>query len=613
MRHIRWQIILIIAGIALLGTLLISMAILNPVDTIIVPAQGGTYVEGVVGQVQAINPLLCPLNPADQDLCSLVFSGLLRLDIHGVPVPDLAAQPLQTSVDGRVYTATLRAGIRWQDGAPLTIDDVLFTYNLARLPEMGGSPDLSTLWSTVEFTRVNPFQVRFTLTEPYPPFADYLTLGILPAHILRDKPPQSMAWDEFNLAPIGSGPFTVEDVIIEQGQVDHVLLAANPNYYGKQPYISKIEFRYYADTREAFEAYRTGQVQGIAQVPVSDIPQLRRFPHLNVYSAPRAGYTLIFLNFANPDTEFFQDKAVRQALLYGLDRQALIDTAIDGHGFVADSPILPGTWAYDPNVPHPKQDWVRARALLDDAGWIQPGNPPPTKTPTPTPTSTSTPTATVKATPTRTPTVTKTPTATATLPPTITPTPVPAVPPQPWGRVKEGKVLRFTLLVNADPVREALAQEIAKQWQAIGVQVIVRPVASGLIADFLKPRSFEAVLVDLSLVGDPDPYPFWHEAQIEGQNYSSFRNRQISELVEQGRRTIDLNTRAELYRQFQQLFASEIPAILLYSPIYTYAVDERVNNVQIGPINYPADRFATISDWYIAVRRVIKGSGQAAP
>ncbi len=613
MKRIHWQVLLIICGIALLGTLLVSMAVLNPLAYTFVPAQGGTYVEGVVGQVQAINPLLCPLNPTDRDLCSLVFSGLLRFDIHGVPIPDLAAQAPQISADGRVYTVTLRSNVRWQDGWPLTADDALFTYNLVRSPHFPGPPDLANLWNTVTITRLNTYQLQFALREPFPPFADYLTLGLLPAHLLHNVLPGDDAWDEFNLSPVGTGPFTVEDVSLEHGIVERVLLAANPYYHGKQPYLAKIEFRYYADTRSALEAYRAGQIQGIAQVPISDIPELKRYPHLKLFSAPQAGYTLILFNFANPDTEFFQDKAVRQALLYALNRQVLVNEVLGGYGLVADSPILPGTWAYNPDVIHYQQDRRLADTLLDEAGWIQPHDPPPTRTPTPTPSPTATPTGTIKATATPKVTATKTPTATATLPPTITPTPTPAMPVPEWGRVQNGQVLSFTLLVSADPVREALAQAIVRQWRAVGVQASVKPVATGLVANWIQPRHFEAVLVDLSLVGDPDPYPFWHETQAEnGQNYSGFRHRRISELLEQARRTTDLNTRAELYRQFQQLFAEQVPAILLYYPIYTYAVDERVQGVQIGPINYPSDRFATITDWYIVVRRVLK-DGRSSP
>jgi peptide/nickel transport system substrate-binding protein len=168
--------------------------------------------------------------------------------------------------------------------------------------------------------------------------------------------------------------------------------------------------------------------------------------------------------------------------------------------------------------------------------------------------------------------------------------------------------LSFTLLTSNDTVHSAMAQAIAEQWMAIGVTVTVRSVPL-LVTNYLAPRSFEAVLIDLSLAGDPDPYPFWHETQAAGgQNYGSYKNRDMSEILEQARRTNDRNARQQLYKRFQQMFVDEMPAILLHQPVYTFAVDERVGGVQIGPLEYTSDRFRTVADWYIVTRRVMVSS-----
>src|SRR5512139_1890907 len=163
-RHIRWQVVIIACGVALLATLLIYVALSFSTSTF--PAQGGTYIEGMVGQPQAINPLLCSVNGVDRDLCSLVFNGLLRLDAHGLPQPDLAARLPEISPDGLIYTVTLRSDVRWHDGQPFTADDVLFTINLIKDPNFPGSEDLSQLWRTVEISRVNAYNLSFTLQEP---------------------------------------------------------------------------------------------------------------------------------------------------------------------------------------------------------------------------------------------------------------------------------------------------------------------------------------------------------------------------------------------------------------------------------------------------------------
>jgi peptide/nickel transport system substrate-binding protein len=564
------QVVVIASGVALLATLLIYVAL--TFSTSVVPARGGTYVEGMVGQPHAINPLLCQFNDIDRDLCSLVFNGLMRLDPHGLPQPDLAARPVETSPDGLIYTVTLRSDVRWHDGQPFTADDVLFTINLVKDPDFPGPQDLAELWRTVEITRINAYNLSFKLQEPFAPFPDYLTLGIVPAHVLRSIPPGDVVSADFNLHPVGTGPFKVEDVAIERGQVDHVVLASNPYFFGSQPFLDKIEFKFFADDAAVFNAYRAGQIQGIARVPYGELPRLRQFPHLNVFSAPVAGYTLIFFNHASPDMPFFQDIKVRQALLYALDRQKIVDQVLGGNGIVMRGPLLPGTWAFDPDMPVVEPDPNKARALLDEDGWII-GRP--AKDPRPAGSAGA---------------------ATGVDVPVLLPVGV---------RNKDGRALSFTLLTNNDPVHLAMAKSVAEQWSAIGVTVTVKAVPM-LVTNYLEPRSFEAVLVDLSLAGDPDPYPFWHETQVSsGQNYSGYKDRDMSEMLEQARRTNDRNVRRQFYQRFQEAFMAEVPAIPLSQPIFTFAVDERVHGVQIGPLEYSSDRFRNVTDWYVVMRRVI--------
>jgi peptide/nickel transport system substrate-binding protein len=172
--------------------------------------------------------------------------------------------------------------------------------------------------------------------------------------------------------------------------------------------------------------------------------------------------------------------------------------------------------------------------------------------------------------------------------------------------------LAFTLLTDDDPLHIELAREIVRQWEAIGVQATLRTVGSGLVRDYLIPREFEALLIDLELHGDPDPYPLWHSTQAkgEGQNYAGFVSYEVDKLLEEARCTTDSGRRAELYRRFQGIFADEVPSLLLYYPIYTYAVDEKVKGVQLGPMGDPSDRFRNVTEWYIVTRRVIIGRAE---
>ncbi|RME86943.1 MAG: hypothetical protein D6770_10700, partial [Anaerolineae bacterium] len=179
-------------------------------------------------------------------------------------------------------------------------------------------------------------------------------------------------------------------------------------------------------------------------------------------------------------------------------------------------------------------------------------------------------------------------------------------------RVKEGQRLSFTLLHPQDELHTALAEAAQRDWARIGVEVTLQAVPyDQLLYDHLTPRQYQAALVDLDLTRtpDPDPYPFWHQAEATGgQNYSQWDNRTASEYLEQARVTTDLGLRARLYRNFQVLFNKELPALLLYYPVYSYGVDLQVRGVQVPPLFDVTDRLANITEWYLITRRSLSAT-----
>jgi len=528
-----------------LGALMASLALRAGVET--VPARGGHYVEAIVGPIVTLNPLQIPPGEPEADITRLIFNGLVRLDARGLPEGDLA-QRWEVSEDGLRYTFYLRPNVRWHDGAPLTVEDVLFTVGLLRSPELAGSPERARLWQSVEVVPVNSLTVQFRLPEPLAPFPDLLTFGILPAHLLREVPPDQILTHPFNLNPIGTGPYRVASVHVEEGRIQRVVLSANPAYFRGPPLLEQVEFRVFPDSHTALLAYRAGEVQGIARLSPLDPDQIRAMPSLNLFSALLSSYSAILLNHTSP---LFREREVREALWMALDRQRLIDQFLAGQGVIADSPIPPGHWAYHPQLPPVPYDPARARALLEARGWTIPEG------------------GTV--------------------------------------RQKGEQILRFRLAASADGFHDRMAQEIARQWRAIGVAVDVDPIPGDLVGQVLAPHRFDAALVELMVPGDPDPYPFWHETQVDaGQNYGGFRDRDISEVIEEARRTLDIARRRELYWRFQELFQEKVPAILLFYPVYTFAVDERISGIQVGGLLHaPADRFEGITEWYALVRRRI--------
>ena len=547
-KYVRWQAAVAVLGILLLGGLLSYTAYTFP--TKIIPARGGTYSEGVAGNPQYLNPLLSHYNDIDRDLVALLFNGLTTLDERGVVVPDLADR-WEVSADNLSYTFFLRHNVRWSDGAPFSADDVIFTVSVMQSDDYQWAPWLSALWKSVKIAKIDDYTVSFTLSQPFAPFLDYTTIGLLPSHLWARYPVAELTSAQLNTRPVGTGPWQLTQI-----DADHVRLEPNPFSGGPLPFLSGIEFRFYSDTRRVVSAFTRGEINAIAHLYPDDIKSALTEPRLNLFSSTLPGYALIYLNLNSSNVPFFQDKAVRQALLQGLNRQQLIDEALQGQGLIAHSPIQPGNWAYDAGVRQYGFDPEAARKLLTDAGWVDSD--------------------------------------------------------ADGLRDKDGKPLRFIFLTSDAPDQVALGRLITQQWNGIGVGVQTQTTSfAGLAADYLGTHNFDAALVTWELSGDPDPYPLWHSTEIEGgQNYARWNNRQADEVMEAARRTNDQTQRIELYQQFQAVFTDDVPALLLYHPVYTFGVEDKVRSVTIGKLNRAADRFRTVSEWYIVTQRV--SAGQAA-
>lgn len=541
-RYIRWQAILAAAGIAL--TLAFLGFLSQSRTTITIPDVGGVYTEAIAGKPQFVNPLLAHYNQVDQDLSALIFNGLTRINGAGELEPDLA-QSWQISDDGLIYVFKLRDNTRWQDGAPFTADDVIFTIGLMQDPEFPGVPYLGQLWRSVTVEKLDDLTIRFTLPEYFPAFAEFTTIGILPQHQFNNTPARDLLDHPFNWRPIGTGPFKLDEI-----NAEYARLSANPFYSGPKARLAKVEFRFYPSYQEALAAYQANQVKGLSTIPPQAIPETQALESLKLYMARLSGYDIIYLNLQAPETlPFFQDTGVRQALLYALNRQAIIDTALNGQGLAANGPILPWSWAYNPQQPAINFDVAMANALLDESGWVDSNND--------------------------------------------------------GMRDKEGVALAFTLLTGEEPAKIAVAEAVKIQWQQVGVVATIEVVGAAL-GERLIQRNFEAALAEVLLTGDPDPYPFWHQTQITGgQNFAGWDNTEASMLLEAARTITDKGRRNGYYFEFQRIFAQEVPSLILFHPVYTYGVSEEVFDVQLAPMTNPADRFRTLANWYMLTRRVI--------
>lgn len=557
MKRLRWQILVVAVTLVIVALLLLSQ---QPVSITILPqaAPGGIYTEALIGSMGRLNPMLDWNNPTDRDINRLIFSGLMKFDGRGMPQPDLA-DSWGESADGTTYNFSIRTNAKWHDGEPVTSDDVIFTIEAIKSSGSLFPQDIKDLWSQIEVKKLNDQTLQFTLPEPFAPFLDYTTFGILPKHLLENVPADQLAAADFNLKPIGTGPYKFDRLITSGGQITGVVLTVNQDYYLPRAFIEQIVFRFYPNSAAALDAYQSGEVLGISQISNDVLQEALTEPTLSVYTSRLPQLSLVFLNNNNQSTPFLQNANVRRALLLATNRNVITSKILQGQAIIADGPILPGSWAHYDEIEHFDYDPDAAAALLKQEGYVIPAG---------------------------------------------------------GGdvRAKDGQFLNLTLTHPNDAIHTQIAQAIQINWAIVGVKVDLQAVPyESLVNDFLTPRNYQAALADLNTARtpDPDPYLFWHQSEATGgQNYSQWDNRTASEFLETARITANFSDRARLYRNFQVVFTKDMPSLPLYYPVYSYGVDIQVQGVQVAPMYDLSDRLALINEWYLVTRRALEQTPQ---
>ena len=560
MKKIRWQLITIFLTGLVVGILLITDSGTGPIQVFEShPTTGGIYREGLVGSMQRLNPLLSWYNSVDDDVCRLVFSGLMTYDGYGNIVNDLAVDH-GIAVDGLTYNFAINQDAYWHDGQPVTADDVVFTFNMLKEGEGYVPDDILAFWQTVTINPVDEKTVQFVLEEAYAPFMDYLTMGILPRHIYGNMSFSEMVDSKVNIQPVGSGPFRLKELVQSNGEITGVTLENNSGYYGKKAYLEEVQFTYYSDSALAYQAYEQGLIDGISYISDDLLDSVLKDEDLNLYTARRPVLSMIMFNLDNRSVEFLQDKDVRQALMYGLNRDRIVSRLMGGQATLANSPILYGNWAYTDETADYEYNTEKAIELLVKDGFTLANEQDQVRT-------------------------------------------------KEYSSVDgttERKSLTFTMVYPNDNKHQEIAMQIQQDWAQINVLVNIEPVDyDTLVNNTLPDREYEVALVDINLSSypDPDPYPFWDQTQISsGQNYTQWNNKTVSQYLETARVETDKDERKRLYKNFQILFMEELPAIPLYNTVYNYPVSNKVSGVSIGPIYKPSDRFLNISEWYMVSR-----------
>lgn len=325
------------------------------------PKDGGVYAEGMVGQIETLNPLYVSTQP-EKTAEKLLFSSLLAYDLDNSLRPD-AAESWSISDDGKVYTVNMRDDVYWHDGKKLTIDDVLFTIKVMQSP--GAKSNLYKSWAGVTVEKVTDKQIKISIPTVYAPFAHALTFSILPKHILSDITTSKLREHSFSRIPVGSGPFKFQRIQIINPSTNRVVvhLENNNRYYGGVVRLSRFQIHTYQSSELLRKGLLTGEINAAFRLSSSDIEAvLAENPFIkDTHMKLDNGVFAIF----NNSSPILSDVAVRQSLVEATNRRAIISNALYGNAELMEGPII-----YSSSYTQLAFDAQKAAARLEQAGWI---------------------------------------------------------------------------------------------------------------------------------------------------------------------------------------------------------------------------------------------------
>jgi peptide/nickel transport system substrate-binding protein len=519
------------------------------------PAYGGSFSEGIIGTPRFINPVLA-MSDSEKALVQLVYSGLLRAGADGELMPDIA-EKYEISQDNREYTFTLKNGLTWSDNSPITADDIVFTVQTIQNPTIR-SPKKGS-WDGVTVEKIDKKTVKFVLKQPYAPFLENLTIGILPQHIWGDLAPEEFVYSSYNNNPIGSGPFKIKEVTQNKSGIpESYKLQPFEKFALGKPYLGDITLRFYPNYEKLAEGYQRGEVVSIAAPSPENVMGLKKMG-TQVKTTPLPRIFSVFLN--QNKQQLFVDKTVRKALDTAIDKDKIIQDVLLGYATKIDGPLplgVVGSPKPDQNATTTKDsDRIQAaKNILAKDGW-----------------KLNAKTGIMEKTAKKKPTVS----------------------------------LRFSLAISQDAELKKVAEMIKKDWEKIGARVDLKVYEEGdLVQSVIRPRNYDALLYGEIVGRDPDPFSYWHSSQRfdPGLNIALYANISADKLLEKAREESNREKRADLYQQFQQEITDDIPAIFLYSPNFIYLLPDNIQGVNLSGMAIVSDRFVNVNKWYARTQKV---------
>ncbi len=525
----------------------------------LVPAAGNSYEEGLVGNPQYINPLYASLNDADADLEKLIFSRLFTKDEAGHMIPDLV-ESFSLSDDKKAYTIKLRPAY-WHNGNPVTVDDVIFTFNTLINPDYK-SP-LKDRYTGVSLTKLDDQTIVFNLQEPYREFPRLLDFGIMPASEWEAITSETITLTELNIKPIGSGPFSFKSLIkSKNGTIRSYTIERNKNYYGTASYLDEITFKFFPTKEEMIAALNNGQISGLTYLDSERASSIITKNSLDYHQVALPELVALFFNLKSKN--LINDKKIRQALAAALDQDFLTQKTVGRWG-IASQTLLPSFVPGNDNLF--KFDPEKTKNLLAETGWQKK---------------------------------------------TITEQDLEQAKQEPAnGEIikvgvgewyfKDNKALIIYLV--APEKFKNLADNIVASWQELGIKTeLSLKTNDDFTKDILNTGQFEALLYSMT-INQGDPYSLWQKDS--SQNISGWNKPEIAQALEEARLSDEI-TAADRYHHFLAAAADEVPASPLYWQAYVYPQSKKIKGFNKQTLEDPSERFNQANYWYSKTDHAIK-------
>jgi len=486
------------------------------------PAYGDAIIEGTIGEASNLIPILAS-DSSSHAVAGHVYNGLVKYDKDFRIVGDLA-ESYHVSPDGLTIRFILRKNVKWHDGTPFTARDVLYTHRVVVDPKTP-TAYAEDFKQVLHISAPDPYTVLVHYRTPFAPALASWGMNILPAHLLEGK---EITKSPLSRHPVGTGPYRFREWIAGQ----KIVLEANPDYFEGRPYIDRYIFRIIPDTSTMYMELKSGGIDLMGLTPVQFARQTGNADfasRFNKFRYPSSTYVYMGYNLRH---HLFADKRIRQAVTAAIDKKELVHGVLFGMGQTAHGPIVPGRWAYNPNVKDIAYNPEHARQLLAQAGWREKNS---------------------------------------------------------QGiLVKDGKPFSFTILTNQGNLQRKMTAEIIQQrLRHVGIDVKIRIVEwATFLKEFVDKGNFEVVLLGWGTGQDPDMYDIWHSSKTKpGElNFIGYQNSEVDRLLVEGRSTFNIEQRKKAYFRIQEILADEQPYTFLYVPDALPVVGSRIRGVQPAPI-----------------------------